>query len=128
MKYDFECTECSHVWEVEMRVPEFLKIKSEGIPCTECKAISFNKFNPSQTQVCFVGDAWADKNYKEKAYRTNRTNRIKAAKKDKVFTPTLVPNYKGEETKTWREARAEAVNDGKIGATFDHLVAAETKK
>lgn len=126
MRYDFKCEKCSHQWEIKMNAADFKEIKEDGIPCVSCEeGVAFNEFNPGNIQVSYKGLQWADKNYKEKAYRKNRSKQMASRQNKNLVTPTLSPNYKGQKTGTWKEARDAARDDGKLDFTYDHLVAKE---
>lgn len=125
MKYLFECSSCGHQWEAEFKVEDFDKVKSSTLPCPKCSSEGSYKFDPSGVQVCFVGLQWSDKNYREKKYRKARSKYMAQRQKTNNCTPKLAPNYKGERTSSWKEARQEAAADGKFSETYDHLVAAE---
>ena len=127
MKYDFKCKKCEHCFETEMPALTFKEVKEEGLPCEKCDGKAFNVFNPSNLQISFKGVQWADKNYKEKKYRKERSEYLAARQKINHRTPTLIPNYKGEQTGSWKEAKEAARDDGKLDFTYDHLVKKENK-
>jgi len=125
MKYKFVCSSCDHS-QVEDHSPTALKtLKKSGVPCQECEATAAYTFDPQGVQVCFKGFQWSDKNYREKKYRKERSKYMAARQKKNNYTPKLAPNYKGERTSSWKEARAEAQADGKFAETYDHLVRKE---
>lgn len=112
MKYDFKCEACSTVKEVDMRPDKFREVKGDGIPCQECgEGTAYNVFNPGDIQVCYEGFQWADKNYREKKYRKNRSKKMSVRQSKNWKKPSLVPNYKGERTKNWKEAYEAAKSD-----------------
>lgn len=125
MKYDFKCKECEGTHEVKMVASDFRKIKEDARECPECGGNAFYSFNPGNIQVSYKGFQWADKNYKEKKYRKKRSKYLKTRQKEVNKTWELQPNYKGQRTHNWKEARAEAKKDGKISETYDHLVEKE---
>ena len=128
MKYQFVCPDCDHV-QVEAHSPNDLaSLKESGVECVECGATSEYTFDPSGVQVCFKGFQWADKNHREKEYRKKRSKTMASRQKKNNYTPKLAPNYKGERTSSWKEARAEARSDGKFAETYDHLVQKEEAK
>jgi hypothetical protein len=124
MRYDFKCEKCDRTWEVGMKVEDFREIKDQGLSC-ECGGNAFNVFNPSKVEVCYVGFQWADKNFKEKEYRTQRSGYLAKRQREVNKVPTLAPNYKGEKTASWKEAQDLARSEGKISETYDHLVTKE---
>jgi transcription elongation factor Elf1 len=128
MKYQFVCPDCGHVQVEEHSHEELQALKESGVPCENCESTSQYAFDPSGVQVCFKGFQWADKNFKEKEYRNKRSKYMAARQKKNNYTPKLAPNYKGERTSSWKEARAEAQSDGKFAETYDHLVREEEAK
>lgn len=126
MKYDFKCNSCDHIWEAQMKANEFREIKEDGLDCPECdQGTAFNQFNPGAVEVCYKGFQWSDKNYREKKYRKDRSKYMDKRQRDVNYVPKLAPNYKGQRTKTWKEARDAARDDGKFVETYDHLVSKE---
>lgn len=122
MKYDYKCEKCGATHEVKMIASEFQEIKEEARKCLECGGDAFYDFNPGSIEVSYKGFQWADKNYKEKRYRKKRSNYLKTRQKEVNPTWELQPNYNGERTHNWREAREMAKQDGKIHESFDPLV------
>lgn len=128
MKYDFQCTACGAVETLELGLDQFESYKKEGTSCTSCdEGIARFKFDVGNIQFSFKGDAWADKNYKEKAYRKNRSRYMAQRQAKNVKKPTLQPNYKGQEAASWKEARDAARDDGKAVETYEPLITAESR-
>lgn len=127
MKYDFVCKDCGILSTFDMSVEEFTEQKNTK-RCVPCGGDLEFRFDAKSVDFCFSGDAWPDKNYKEKAYRKNRSSYVASRQAKNNFVSKLVPNYKGEETSTWREAQQEAAADGKISETYEPLVQKEEAK
>lgn len=125
MKYRMCCESCGEVFEHECSIREFPRLKKEGAPCPACFQTGYYSFDPGGVQFSFKGDAWADKNYKEKSYRTQRSAYMAKRQEENHHKQTLVPNYKGEETGSWEEAKKIAASEGKFSETYDHLVRKE---
>ena len=119
------CDACGHQFVVRRSISEFDSLKAEGCPCEACDQTAQYLFDPSSIQISMKGDAWSDKNYREKEYRKNRSARMQRRQADSHHVPQLVPNYGGEETGTWREAREAARSEGKATQTYDNLVQKE---
>jgi hypothetical protein len=128
MKYSFHCDSCGVVSIQKHSPKDFKTLKESGSPCTTCGVLAHYVFDPQGVQVCFKGDSWADKNFKEKSYRNNRSKVMANRQNQHHHVPKLAPNYKGEQTSSWKEARAEAQADGKFSETYDHLVHEEDSK
>lgn len=127
MKYDFVCKSCAVVSTFDMSVDEFTEQKNAK-RCLPCGGDLEFRFDAKSVDFCFAGDAWADKNYREKEYRKGRSAYLASRQSKNHHVPKLVPNYKGEETKTWKEARQEAATEGKLTETYDALVKKEGAK
>jgi len=128
MKYQFVCTSCSHT-QVENHPHEDLaSLKESGVSCEVCSEEAQYFFDPKGVEICYKGFQWADKNHKEKTFRNSRSKYMASRQKKNNITPKLAPNYKGERTGSWKEARAEAASDGKFSETYDHLVREENSK
>lgn len=125
MKYEFVCSACDHVQTVDMGVSELDKAKETGTACEVCADTAYYKFNVSGVQFCFKGDAWSDKNFREKKYRKARSAYMADRQSKHHKTPTLKPNYKGQETGSWREAQEAARSEGKVSETYEPLVRRE---
>jgi len=67
---------------------------------------------------------WASRAIKENQYRAKRREMLAQKEKDHVYTPSLIPNFGGQETGDWREAKEEArVNLGEEASkSYDRLV------
>jgi predicted nucleic acid-binding Zn ribbon protein len=125
MKYEFVCSACDHVQTNDLSIPEFEKAKEAGVECKACEATADYQFSTAGVQFCFKGDAWADKNYKEKKYRKNRSKYMAQRQDKNHIRPTLKPNYKGQEADSWKEAQEAARDDGKQTASYEPLVQRE---
>jgi hypothetical protein len=124
MKYDFQCDSCSSLETVDISPQDFDTVRSEGIPC-DCGKTKAYKFTTDDVSFCFRGDAWSDKNYREKEYRKRRSAYMDQRMKTNHKKPTLVPNYKGETAQTWEEVRDAAAADGKNTLTYEPLIRRE---
>lgn len=84
-------------------------------------------FNP--TGASFVlkdgpSGGWVSKANKENGYRSGRGAEMARRERDHVFQTRLVPNYKGQEAESWRDAREEARKTSGLAAasTYDRHV------
>jgi hypothetical protein len=87
-------------------------------------------FNPAGASFVLrdgPSGGWMSKANKENGYRAGRNVEMARREKDHVFKTRLIPNYKGEEAETWREAREEARRDSGLSAasTYDRHVSEE---
>lgn len=100
---------------------------SHPLPCECGQGNSVIEFSPGS--IGFVmkdgeSGGWASKATKENGYRVKRREEMTRRERDHVFKPHLVPNYKGAEATTWKEAQEEARHDkGEAAAiTYEPLV------
>jgi transcription elongation factor Elf1 len=125
MKYDFQCESCNTLTEVKCSHRDFEAKKASGVSCRSCGATAQYVFNPSGVQISFTGDAWSDKNYKEKAYRKRRSAYMKQRQNLVHKRPELIPNYEGEEAGSWEEAADAARQAGKNDQSYQPLIQRE---
>lgn len=125
MKYDFKCDSCKSVETFDMDLTTFEESKA-GIPCS-CGKTRVFKFDVKSVDFVFTGDSWSDKNYKEKAYRKDRSSYMASRQAQNSHAAKLMPNYNGEETNTWTEARDAARDAGKSTASYEPLIHKETR-
>jgi hypothetical protein len=138
MKYEFSCSECEEVVTLNMNPSDFREVKDSGLSrdslndydhsldCGCDDDLEYN-FNPDGLEVCWRGFEWADKNYKEKKYRKNRSKKLAKKQKEEHHVPELKPNYKGQRTESWREAKEEAKKDAhpRLETTYDEKIEEE---
>lgn len=114
-----------------LRFAEYELIRSGDFRMEEAGEPLELVFNP--TGASFVlkdgpSGGWMSKANKEAGFRSARGVEMARREKDHVFRSRLVPNYKGQEADTWREAREEARKDSGLAAasTYDRHVRKET--
>jgi putative FmdB family regulatory protein len=113
MLYDYKCESCDEVFEIKQTVSEMEAAKESGIPCLGCGTDGAKRiFSPGNPHFVLKGDGWASKTIRESTYRKKRSEHM-AERQLSVHgpPPSLVPNYKGEETESWREAKNRASVD-----------------
>jgi hypothetical protein len=109
---------------------ESVKLGVKSLECASCQGKASIAFNPGEvTFVLKDGESggWQSKAIKENKYRGRRREIMAKREQDHVFKTRLIPNYKGEETGTWKDAREEARKEtGAVGAsTYNALVQGE---
>lgn len=128
MKYQATCKACAWSGDVTMRAAEYATFKAQGKNCPTCsEGMIFPVFQPDKVQFSFKGDAWSDKNLREKDYRNKRSQYLGKKQKDSNFVSTLQPNYNGMEVDSWRDAQHLAETEGKDTETYEPLVQSEIK-
>ena len=125
MRYDFRCQECDAVQTVDLSISVLDQKKEEGVPCQVCEGTSVFQLNLDSVVVSFKGDAWADKNYREKNYRKQRSSYMAQRQAKNNTAAKLIPNYQGQEAQTWKEVKEAAAADGKNTASYEPLIAKE---
>ena len=130
--YSLACLECGHTEDRRLTYTEYDKIKAgeTSLTCPQCTEAMGINFQP--TAVTFVlkdgpSGGWVSKAGKENKYRKARREVMAKREKDHVFKSNLQPNYKGEETGTWRAAQEAARKEGgdTAASTFTPLVERE---
>src|SRR5574343_1156460 len=111
--YQVQCKSCHAIQDTKIKPSEFKLLKTEGVPCNQCpNGQAFLYFDPSQTNISFKGDVWADKNYRELDYREKRSSMLSKKQKDSHWVPSLQPNVDGEEVDSWEDAQKLAASKG----------------
>lgn len=129
--YQVKCHACGQVSERRLTFSEYDQVKAESLKlvCTTCGEQSVAlEFSPPSNLGFILKEGesggWASKSLKENAYRSRRSKTMERKQRDHVKTPKLVPNYKGEEVGSWKEAQEVARQEkGDLSAsTYDPLV------
>jgi hypothetical protein len=130
--YETICEKCNAKVDRRLTFSEFDEVKS-GAKELVCGCGSPLKLGFSPGTLGFImkegpSGGWATKSIKENQYRKKRGAAISQKQKDHVMVPKLQPNYKGEETGTWREAKEAARKDrGDLSASsYDPLISKGT--
>ena len=130
--YSTKCVSCRYEKDVRLSYKQYDEVRAGTTPlsCAECGEKAEIQFAPGNLGLSFKdcpSGGWASKDMKEKEYRTKRQGAMARRERDHVFKPKLVPNYKGEETGTWREAQHVASKEkGDLSAvTYEPLVQQE---
>lgn len=132
--YATKCTSttCRTERDVRLSFAQYDEVR-EGkrqLACKACGERSEIQFAPGNVGFTFKdgeSGGWASKAMKENAYRANRRHVMERRERDHVFKPKLVPNYKGDEAPTWRDAQEQARKDGGdlSAVTYEPLVQQE---
>lgn len=111
--------------------------------CPRCGGECAYTFTPTITQFALKdgpSGSWPSKGNNFQAYRARRSDEMKRRQRDRYGEPKkLIPNYKGQETGSWREAQSLAMSDKEsherrgvdsiaVGSTFNAKIAEEGKK
>ncbi len=134
--YTYQCTNegCKDdegnrtVVEADCNMREF---KEAQPPCTSCGDPCAYIFTPSVANFILKDGAsgsWPSKGNRFKQYRQKASEAALVRQKDRYGEKHgAIPNYKGEETGTWEEAKYQAIKDKglEVAPTFNQKVAEE---
>ena len=130
--YAVECHECGHSEDRRLSFTEYDQAKQGlvALPCPKCTCQMVLGFSPGTIGLVLKdgpSGGWASKAIRENNYRKTRRVEMTRRERDHVFKSKLVPNYKGEETGTWKEAREAARSEmgGAVAETYNPLVSRE---
>ena len=135
--YDFRCinVECRAIFEMDAKMSEFRDLRPA---CPKCKSECQYEFTPTIVQVAFKdgpSGSWPSKGDRFKKYRDEQTKKASKRQRDRYGEGTrLIPNYNGQQTESWREAKSLALsdkdNDNRLesAATFNNHIEKENSK
>jgi hypothetical protein len=129
--YGYQCTSCETIAEHEL--PISIDQKAQHPPCVNCGDPCNYVWIPSVPQVILKDGAsgsWPSKGNRFKQYRQKQSEAVGKRQRDRYGeSKKAIPNYNGQETGTWEEAKYQAVKDKglEVGPTYDHKIA-ELKK
>jgi hypothetical protein len=129
MIYDYKCSDCGNIQEDECSINTF---KEHKPACKVCWCLCDYIFTP--TNVHFVlkdgpSGSWPSKGMRINNQRMEASNKAAARQKKRYKTPSLVPNFNGKETESWREAQTEALKElgPSVASTYENKVKSETQ-
>lgn len=109
---------------------EVVKLGVKLLECSSCQGKVEIVFSPGE--ISFVlkdgeSGGWPGKALIENKLRARRREILAKKERDHVFKSRLIPNYKGMDTGTWKEAQevARSENGNHLAATYDPLVQKE---
>lgn len=128
MIYEYFCSACGNAQDEECSVNSFKEFRP---PCKKCGSECEYRFCPSVAHFILKdgpSGSWPSKGNRFKKFREKASQAASKRQKERYRVPTLVPNFEGKETGTWRDARTEALKEKGPGvaATYDDKVKAET--
>lgn len=102
--YSVACKGCGKVGERKLTFSEMSDF-SEACTCGSSIVVMFAPSAMNFTLRDGPSGGWASRAIKEKQYREKRREMLAKKEKDHVYTPSLIPNFNGEQTESWREAK-----------------------
>lgn len=113
---------------------EYDRVRTGGLQVVDDTGASLELvFNPGGANFVLKdgpSGGWISKATKENGYRAGRKVEMARREKDHVFKTRLIPNYQGQETESWREAREEVRKSSGLAAasTYDRHVREESRR
>ena len=133
MRYDFACTNgsCGNVIEDDVKLAER---DAHHPACPKCGSPCNYRFAATIVHTILKdgpSGSWPSKGERFKKYRARQSVAAEKRQNERFgMAKESLPNYKGQETGTWREAKDLAVADKgqDIGKTYDRKIKAEDAK
>ena len=130
MIYEYKCSKCENVQDEDCSPNSFKEFRP---PCSECGAECEYQFNPHGIQFVLKdgpSGSWPSKGNRIKQQRAKASEAAGRRQKERYKNPSLVPNFQGKETGTWRDAQNEALKEKgpAVAATYADKVASEVSK
>ena len=128
--YSTRCEGCGCAESIRLSFVDYesVKLGVKTLECSSCHAKVVLAFNPGNVNfVMKDGESggWQSKAVRENTWRAKHRVEMARRERDHVFKTKLIPNYEGQQTENWREAKEHARKDGKDTATYDPLVKRE---
>jgi putative FmdB family regulatory protein len=122
--YTYACDVCEIPFEQALPLARY----DEPQACPSCGAIA--RKTVAMVSFNLAGDGWASKNGRVAAQMAEKNRRLAAKQEERRRDAPgvkLAPNVGGERVDSWSDAKKLAESQGKNGASYDKLVAAEKK-
>jgi hypothetical protein len=130
--YTTRCEGCQTRSSTRLSFSDYDAVRqgSKKLECLECHANVVLQFNPGD--VSFVlkdgeSGGWTSKAMKENKYRARRQRVMERRQRDHAPNTKLVPNFAGQITSDWKEAK-EAAFETAYQETRDLTAASESAK
>ena len=112
-RYATHCETCQKDSNIRLSFEDYdaVKLGTKVLECSACHGGVSLVFDPGDVKfVLRDGESggWVSKAMKENKYRTNRQGVMERRQRDHAPNPKLVPNFAGEQTGTWAEAKRAA--------------------
>jgi len=126
--YGYSCTACEKVHEGEASMSSF---KEHHPNCPSCGSTCNYVWIPSVPQVALKdgpSGSWPSKGERFKNFRAKQSETMGKRQRDRYGeVKSAVPNYMGQETSSWAEARESALKErgAASAATYDAKVSEE---
>lgn len=123
MIYGFKCDVCGKTEDVSRTVAD----RNTPFLCSQdsCEGTMCRGFDATGIDFVLKGYGWASKDGREKKYREKRSDEMGRKMHDSHPRSKMLPNYKGKQTGTWKEAQQLAKKDGKNSRSYTNKVKQE---
>lgn len=128
MIYEYVCTQCGNTQDEEHSVEGFKEYRPA---CNKCGAECAYQFCPTRVQFALKdgpSGSWPSKGERFKKFRAEASAKAAKRQRERYKNPSLVPNFQGKETGTWRDAQTAALQEKgpEAAATYAGKVAKES--
>lgn len=139
--YTTRCEGCEATHDIKLSYGDYdaVKLGTKVLECATCQGKVGLVFDPGNVQfVMKDGESggWASKATKENAFRARHHTVMGRRQADHAPKTKLLPNFAGQQTESWKEARSVAFNTAydatkdlsaarEASATYDSLVKTE---
>lgn len=111
--YTTSCQGCQKTNQVRLSFADYdaVKLGTKLLSCGECEGSVSLVFDPGNVNfVLRDGESggWTSKAMRENKYRAGRQREMERRQKDHAPKTRLLPNFAGQQTESWAEARALA--------------------
>jgi hypothetical protein len=130
MLYEYVCEKCENAQDEECSVNSFKEFRPLCIKCgSECAY----RFCPSKVQFVLKdgpSGSWPSKGERIKSQRKKASEAAGQRQRERYKNPSMVANFRGRETGTWRDAQTEALKEKgpEAAATYSDKVKEEASK
>jgi len=106
MIYIYKCS-CGNIEKKNLSISD----RDILIPCS-CGKDMARVFNTGDVNFSLKGWGWTGQDYKEKRVRAKRSVEMALKQHERYGEgPKLIPNYNGQEAKSWEDVRDQAVSE-----------------
>lgn len=139
--YATHCEVCQKSRDVRLSFSDYEAVRqgTKSLECSACHGGVSLKFDPGDVKFILKdgeSGGWISKAMRENKYRANRQGVMERRQRDHAPNPKLVPNFAGEQTGTWAEAKRAAYDKAytetqnttaatEAASTYDSLVRKE---
>jgi len=129
--YTMECQTCHNQRQHKLTFEQYDLANKGAFPLScSCGGMAKLIFNPAGVGFVLkdgISGGWMSKASKENAYRANRRQVLTRKERDHVSPKKLRPNFQGQETSSWSEARDTAYQSTYSQAEKKHGVRTAAK-